>query len=195
MVADEVRKLAERTTRATQEIATMTQSIQSETQTAVDGMRSGAQQVADGVELVNATEESLRQINVEMTKTTDMVGEISNASNEQQAAMVEMAQNVERVAIMTEQNVAVVNQTGATVDYLNAAVVRMRKAVQQYGVLSWRSASPARVKAPAAGAVGRQHQQAADDGDVFHEQQLGDELLCRGNAPIGVKEERRDQGK
>ena len=134
VVADEVRKLAERTTRATQEIATMTQSIQSETRSAVDGMRSGAQQVADGVELVNATEESLRQINVEMSKTTDMVGEISSASNEQQAAMTEMAQNVERVAIMTEQNVAVVNQTGATVDYLNAVVVRMRKAVQQYGV-------------------------------------------------------------
>ena len=134
VVADEVRKLAERTARATQEIATMTQSIQSETQIAVDGMRSGAQQVADGVELVNATEESLRQINVEMTKTTDMVGEISNASNEQQAALIEMAQNVERVAIMTEQNVAVVNQTGATVDYLNTVVVRMRKAVQQYGV-------------------------------------------------------------
>ena len=97
-------------------------------------MRSGAQQVAEGVDLVNATEESLRQINVEMTKTTDMVGEISNASNEQQAAMIEMAQNVERVAIMTEQNVAVVNQTGATVDYLNGVVARMRKAVQQYGV-------------------------------------------------------------
>ena len=134
VVADEVRKLAERTTRATQEIAQMTQSIQTETQSAVAGMRSGAQQVAEGVDLVNATEESLRQINVEMTKTTDMVGEISNASNEQQAAMIEMAQNVERVAIMTEQNVAVVNQTGATVDYLNGVVVRMRKAVQQYGV-------------------------------------------------------------
>ena len=48
--------------------------------------------------------------------------------------MTEMAQNVERVAIMTEQNVAVVNQTGATVNYLNAVVARMRKAVQQYGV-------------------------------------------------------------
>ena len=134
VVADEVRKLAERTARATQEIAKMTQSIQSETQTAVDGMRSGAQQVAEGVDLVKATEESLRQINVEMARTTDMVGEISNASNEQQTAMTEMAQNVERVAIMTEQNVAVVNQTSATVDDLNGVVVRMRKAVQQYGV-------------------------------------------------------------
>ena len=134
VVADEVRKLAERTTRATQEIAQMTQSIQHETQTAVEGMRSGAQQVTEGVDLVNATEESLRQINLEMTKTTQMVGEISHASDEQQSAMIELAQNVERVANMTEQNVVVVNQTSSTVDYLNTVVVRMRKAVTQYGV-------------------------------------------------------------
>jgi aerotaxis receptor len=134
VVADEVRKLAERTTRATQEIAKMTQSIQSATQTAVNGMRSGAQQVSEGVHLVNATEESLRQINLEMARTTEMVGEISHASNEQQSAMIELAQNVERVANMTEQNVEVVNQTSNTVDYLNSVIVRMRKAVTQYGV-------------------------------------------------------------
>lgn len=134
VVADEVRKLAERTAKATQEIAQMTQSIQSETQHAVEGMRSGAQQVAEGVHLVNATEESLRQINLEMVKTTEMVGEISHASNEQQSAMLELAQNVERVSNMTEQNVAVVNQTSVTVDYLDSVVVRMRKAVRQYGV-------------------------------------------------------------
>ena len=63
-----------------------------------------------------------------------MVDEISHASNEQQSAMIELAQNVERVANMTEQNVAVVNQTSATVDYLDSVVVRMRKAVTQYGI-------------------------------------------------------------
>ena len=45
-----------------------------------------------------------------------------------------LAQNVERVANMTEQNVEVVNQTGETVDYLNLVVARMRKAVTQFGV-------------------------------------------------------------
>jgi len=134
VVADEVRKLAERTTRATQEIAEMTQSIQNETQTAVADMRSGAQQVAEGVHLVNATEESLREINIEMAKTTEMVGEISHASNEQQSAMIELAQNVERVANMTEQNVVVVNQTSSTVDKLNAVVARMRKSTTQFGI-------------------------------------------------------------
>jgi aerotaxis receptor len=134
VVADEVRKLAERTAKATQEIGEMTRSIQNETQNAVDGMRSGAQQVAEGVHLVNDAEETLRQINVEMGKTTEMVGEISHASDEQQSAMIELAQNVERVSNMTEQNVAVINQTGATVEYLNSVVTRMRKAVTQYGV-------------------------------------------------------------
>ena len=71
-------------------------------------MRSGAQQVAEGVHLVNEAEESLRQINQEMARTAEMVDEISHASNEQQSAMIELAQSVERVANMTEQNVAVV---------------------------------------------------------------------------------------
>ena len=69
-----------------------------------------------------------------MGKTTEMVGDISHASNEQQAAMIELAQNVERVANMTEQNVTVVHQTGETVTYLNTVVLRMRKAVTQFGV-------------------------------------------------------------
>lgn len=134
VVADEVRKLAERTTKATQEIGIMTQSIQSETNQAVQGMRSGAQQVADGVNLVNATEASLVQINLEMTRTTEMVSDISHAATEQQIAMTELAQSVERVASMTEQNVVIISQTGTTVDNLNAVVARMRKAVTQYGV-------------------------------------------------------------
>ena len=133
VVADEVRKLAERTTRATREIAEMTQMIHDETQKAVAGMRSGAQQVTDGVHLVNATEETLRRNNHEMGKTAEMIGEISHRSHEQQAAMTELAQNVERVSNMTEQNVAVIDQKSTMVDYLDAVVTRMRKAVMQHG--------------------------------------------------------------
>jgi aerotaxis receptor len=134
VVADEVRKLAERTSKATQEIGLMTKSIQNETQSAVESMRSGAHQVAEGVKLVNASEDSLRQINQEMAKTTEMVGEISHASSEQQVAMTELAQSLERVASMTDENMQVVNETSTTVDYLNTMVVRMRKAVTQYSV-------------------------------------------------------------
>jgi aerotaxis receptor len=134
VVADEVRKLAERTGNATQEISVMVDSIRGETALAVNGMRAGAEQVALGVGLVDQAAEALREINSEMDRTSRMVTDISLASNEQQTAMTQLAQNVEQVAIMTEQNVAVVSETKNTVDRLNAVTERMRKAVMQYRI-------------------------------------------------------------
>ena len=134
VVADEVRKLAERTGNATQEISAMVDSIRGETALAVNGMRAGAEQVAQGVGLVDQAAEALREINSEMDRTSRMVTDISLASNEQQTAMTQLAQNVEQVAIMTEQNVAVVSETKNTVDRLYAVTERMRKAVMQYRI-------------------------------------------------------------
>ena len=134
VVADEVRKLAERTGKATQEISTMIGSIQGETQLAVEGMRSGANEVEESVRLVQEAQEALRDINQQMETTVRMVSEISHSSSEQQAAMTELAQNVEKVAAMTERNVTVVRDTEVMVGALSATVSRMRKAVNQYQV-------------------------------------------------------------
>ncbi|MCK0506602.1 methyl-accepting chemotaxis protein [Aromatoleum anaerobium] len=134
VVADEVRKLAERTSNATQEISGMVNSIGVETHSAVNGMRTGAARVAEGVSQVNEAADSLRRMRDEMSKTIEMVSEIAHAANEQNSAMTDLARNLEQVAAMTEQNVAVVEQTSATVNYLEAVVARMRKAVQQYTV-------------------------------------------------------------
>jgi aerotaxis receptor len=134
VVADEVRKLAERTGNATKEISAMIESIRSETAEAVSGMRAGAGQVAQGVDLVDRVADALNEINGEMERTARMVTDISLASSEQQNAMTQLAQNVEQVAIMTEQNVAVVGQTKGAVERLDAVTDRMRKAVMQYRI-------------------------------------------------------------
>jgi len=134
VVADEVRKLAERTGKATQEIAGMIGNIQQKTSQAVESMRNGAQEVEESVRLVLEASTALRGINQQMETTVKMVSEITHSSNEQQVAMDDLAQNVERVALMTEQNVSVVKETDVMVENLNTTVSRMRKAVAQYSV-------------------------------------------------------------
>ena len=134
VVADEVRKLAERTGKATQEISGMIAIIQGETRLAVDGMRAGATQVGEGVNLVHSSQEALQRIKDEMDDTIRRVDEISHASVEQQAAMAQLAQNVEQVEAMTGQNVGVVTQTDVLVKELSAIVDRMEKSVDQFTV-------------------------------------------------------------
>ena len=134
MVADEVRKLAESTAKATGEISAMTHAVVDETGKAVNSMRQGAEQVEDGVQLVQEAQGALEQINRQMRLTVDMVNDITHSSREQEQAMTTMAQSVERVAAMTEQNMAVVGQTTGTTDYLGELVERMKKAVDQYRI-------------------------------------------------------------
>ncbi len=134
VVADEVKKLAERTALATEEIAVKLSSIHSDTEQAVQGMRTGARQVEDSVMLVRSAKEALDAITDEMTGNAAMISHISHAASEQRNAMTDLSENINRVAQMTEQNVAVVMQTDDATRLLNSTVDRMIMAVGQYAI-------------------------------------------------------------
>ena len=104
VVADEVRKLAERTAKSTQEIAAMIGSIQSGTATAVSSMKDGVERVATGVEQAQLAGEAINQVRNQARQVVDSVSEITVALREQATASTEIAQNVERIAQMAEEN-------------------------------------------------------------------------------------------
>jgi methyl-accepting chemotaxis protein len=118
VVADEVRKLAERSAKATRDIATLIKNFQSETQQAVIAMEEGTREVEAGYRVTTEAGESLRQIAAVSQKSAGLAQEISVSTQEQVkgAEHVGLAvQAIAGVSLQTEQSVL---QTRKTVDDL-----------------------------------------------------------------------------
>ncbi len=111
VVADEVRKLAERTTKATGEIAGMIRAIQGDTQKAVASMKEGTEQVEGGVSLANEAGAALAQIVEGVRKVSEMVSHIATASEQQSSATQEISANVETIARLAQENGASISQS------------------------------------------------------------------------------------
>ncbi len=134
VVADEVRKLAERCAKAAEEVSQMIAAVQAETEKAVSGMRTGAEQVENGVKYVEEAKDALQEINQQMTHMLTTVGDIFNSTGDQQGAMKEMARHIGQVAQMTDQNIAQASETSRTANNLHTLTERMRKLVEQFAV-------------------------------------------------------------
>ena len=122
VVADEVRKLAERTTKATSEIASMIKMIQGDIQKAVTTMNDGNKEVEAGVSLANEAGQALSQIVESSQKVMDMVMQIATSSEEQSATSTEIAGNVEQISTLCRDNSSAASQTAqSSEDLLNLA--------------------------------------------------------------------------
>ena len=132
VVADEVRKLAERTTKATREIAEMIKSIQEDTGGAVSSMEAGSQEVENGVGLANQAGDSLKQIVEGVNRVTDMVQQIATSTEEQSAATEEISSNVESVATATRETTSGVEQSATAVHQLSELASNLKGIVDQF---------------------------------------------------------------
>jgi methyl-accepting chemotaxis protein len=134
VVADEVRKLAERTAQSTQVIAETIAAMQVNAQNTVEGMKAVDERVTIGVDRANAANTAITQIRASSGLAVDRVGEISNAIREQGIASTSIAQQVEKIAQMSEENHAAAENTSATAEELDTLAHRMKEIVSQYKV-------------------------------------------------------------
>jgi methyl-accepting chemotaxis protein len=132
VVADEVRKLAERTARSTGEITGMIGNIQAGTQQAVASMQQGCARVSDGVAMANRAGDSMSQIRDGANRVISAVSEISAALREQSTASSEVAQKVELIARMTEENSAAAHEIADEARLLETLSGELKNAVSRF---------------------------------------------------------------
>ncbi len=104
VVADEVRKLAERTVKATKEIAAKVQTMQQSTQNTKASMDKTLSEVDLSVGYASKAGESLDSIEKNIVVLTDQISSIAAASEEQTAATNEISQNIEAVSTLSVSN-------------------------------------------------------------------------------------------
>ena len=132
VVADEVRKLAERTTKATKEIAEMIQSVQAETRGAVDKMQSGTQQVEKGVEVTAKAGASLKQIIGQAEHVGEMVTHIATAANEQSSATEQVNNNMEQINRLVAESAEGAQQSAKACEQLSSLAFELQNLVSRF---------------------------------------------------------------
>jgi methyl-accepting chemotaxis protein len=134
VVADEVRKLAERTTKATREIAEMIKRIQKDTSGAVESMEEGTRQVANGIALADKAGESLNDIVSFIQKVTTMVFEIAQASEEQSSSAGEITSNIVRITSVASETASGAEPIARTAEDLNRLTVNLENLVERFSL-------------------------------------------------------------
>ncbi|MFO0492942.1 MAG: methyl-accepting chemotaxis protein, partial [bacterium] len=134
VVADEVRKLAERTQKATEEVAQSIREIQTETTTAVSKMQAGTTKVTAGVELAASAGSALSKITASSQNLRAMVQSIAAAAEEQSAASGEIAKNVERINAVTRESTQGATQSASAASQLSAQAETLQQLVGKFKI-------------------------------------------------------------
>jgi methyl-accepting chemotaxis protein len=131
VVAGEVRSLAQRSAQAAREIKTL--------------IGSSVERVEQGSQLVDKAGRTMQDIVGAIRRVTDVVGEISSASQEQSSGVSQVSQTVSGMDQGTQQNAALVEQSAAAAESLRQQAQLLLEAVAVF-----------RTEAGAAGVEGAQ---------------------------------------
>ncbi len=138
VVADEVRKLAERSAKATGEIATLIKGIQQETGQAIRSTQQGDEAIRQGTRLAEVAGRSLEAIVTSVDQVGELMNHVSQATHEQARAAGQITQAVGRMSGLASEVTQATREeaTGAAqiiqaVDRMNAMTHEVSQAASE----------------------------------------------------------------
>ena len=134
VVADEVRKLAESTTRSTEEINKLVQLIQTSAREAITDSRSVVSGFDDQLQAARETEGLIAGIGEAAEQTNAASVRISEALREQSSAGQLIANQVEQIANMSEENTRAIGEVDRSTRSLNSLADELAAKVRRFRV-------------------------------------------------------------
>ena len=132
VVADEVRKLAERTSKATKEIALMVRTIQSETKSAVEAMHAGSHDVEVGVERTTESGATLSQIIQVAEEVGGLIKCIATAASQQASATEDITRNITQISNLAQESADAAEQAAMSCGDLSTLALDLHNTVSQF---------------------------------------------------------------
>ena len=118
MVASEVRSLAGRSAEAAKEIKML--------------INASVERVEQGTALVDQAGVTMTEVVTSIKRVTDLMGEISAASNEQAAGVSQVGEAVQQMDQVTQQNAALVEQMAAAASSLKSQAEELVQTVSVF---------------------------------------------------------------
>ncbi len=129
VVADEVRKLAERSSRATKEIAALIAEVQAGTEAAVKAMQIGAREVETGADLASRSGSALDEIASAVGSSNAAVARIVKAMDDMQASSSGLVSASDAIA-------AIAQETNAAAESMTGSADQVARAVESISAIS-----------------------------------------------------------
>lgn len=128
VVADEVRKLAERTSSSTKDIASTISEIGAISDSAVQTMQDAVTEVQSGIKLIRKNGDGLKEIMSAAVSVAGRIDHIATSAKEQSTAGHEVANSLEGISILVDNNASTAMEAKKVADGLTESAVTLKKA-------------------------------------------------------------------
>lgn len=135
VVADEVRTLAERTGSSTTDISSMVDNIQAITRRVVNSMNIAVSEVETGMQEMRASVASLDQVEVAASDVAVQAEEIASASLQQAEASRHVAQQIDTMSSLSQENHHAANEATASCQELDLTANKLHEVVREFRVV------------------------------------------------------------
>jgi twitching motility protein PilJ len=132
VVAEEVQRLAERSAEATKHITAIVKSIQRDTQDAVEAMERSTQGVVQGAKTADEAGQALHDIERVSTQLAELIGSITQATQQQAATATKVASNMKVILGITQLTTDGTKQTAAAAAKLTALADGLKSSVSGF---------------------------------------------------------------